>query len=92
MHRTVSLDYGVVLEGEIELTLDSGDSRVMKRGDISVQRGTEHKWRNMSRTEWGRMLFVSQEAKPVEVNGKALGEDYYSYGMEKESKAQEQRR
>jgi hypothetical protein len=81
MHRTLSLDYGVVLEGEIELVLASGESRVMKRGDISVQRATNHKWRNRSQTEWGRMLFVSQEAKPVNVNGKILGEDY-SYGME----------
>lgn len=82
MHRTVSLDYGVVLEGEIELVLDSGESRVMKRGDISVQRGTDHRWRNTSQTEWGRMLFVSQEAKPVDVSGKELGENHYSYGME----------
>lgn len=34
MHRTVSIDYGVVLEGEIELTLDSGESRIMRRGDV----------------------------------------------------------
>lgn len=79
MHRTVSLDYGVVLEGEIELVLDSGESRVLKRNDISVQRGTNHIWRNRSQTEWGRMLFVSQEAKPVEVNGKILD---YSHGMD----------
>ncbi|KIM94492.1 hypothetical protein OIDMADRAFT_207673 [Oidiodendron maius Zn] len=79
MHRTVSLDYGVVLEGEIELVLDSGESRVLKRNDISVQRGTNHIWRNRSQTEWGRMLFVSQEAKPIEVNGKILD---YSHGMD----------
>ena len=47
MHRTVSLDYGVVLEGEVELVLDSGETRLMKRGDVSVQRGTNHAWRNM---------------------------------------------
>lgn len=40
MHRTVSLDYGVVLEGEVYLVLDSGEERLMRRGDISVQRGT----------------------------------------------------
>lgn len=76
MHRTVSLDYGVVLEGEIELVLDSGETRVMKRGDVSIQRGTNHLWRNRSKTEWGRMLYVLQEAKPIEVGGKKLGEDY----------------
>ncbi|KUI65823.1 hypothetical protein VM1G_01699 [Cytospora mali] len=76
MHRTISIDYGVVLEGEIELVLDSGESRVMKRGDVSVQRGTNHLWRNTSKTEWGRMLYVLQEAKPLEIGGKKLNEDY----------------
>lgn len=39
MHRTVSLDYGVVLEGEAELILETfdGPSRTMRRGDVSVQ-------------------------------------------------------
>lgn len=45
MHRTVSLDYGVVLEGEVELVLDSGETRVLKRGDVAIQRGTCHAWR-----------------------------------------------
>lgn len=76
MHRTVSLDYGVVLEGEIELVLDSGETRVMRRGDVSIQRGTNHLWRNRSATEWGRMLYVLQEARPLEVGGKKLGEEY----------------
>lgn len=76
MHRTVSLDYGVVLEGEIELVLDSGEVRVMKRGDVSIQRGTNHLWRNRSKSEWGRMLYVLQEAQPLEIGGKKLGEDY----------------
>ena len=76
MHRTVSLDYGVVLEGEMELVLDSGEVRTMKRGDVAIQRGTNHAWRNTSSTEWGRMLYVLQESKPLVVAGKALGEDY----------------
>jgi len=76
MHRTVSLDYGVVLEGEVELVLDSGETRLLKRGDISIQRGTNHAWRNASETEWARMMYVLQEAHPLQFNGKALGEDY----------------
>ncbi|KAL6912780.1 hypothetical protein ACHAPO_007259 [Fusarium lateritium] len=76
MHRTVSLDYGVVLEGEVELILDSGDKRVMKRGDVCVQRATMHAWRNCSETEWARMLYVLlPSTKPV-VSEKELGEDY----------------
>ncbi|OHE99534.1 cupin [Colletotrichum orchidophilum] len=76
MHRTVSLDYGVVLEGEIDLVLDSGETRRMRRGDVSVQRGTMHAWKNVSETQWGRMLYVLQESEPVEVAGQVLKEDY----------------
>jgi quercetin dioxygenase-like cupin family protein len=76
MHRTVSLDYGVVLEGEMELVLDSGETRKMKRGDVAIQRGTMHAWRNVSSTSWGRMMYVLQECRPVQVNGKVLEEDY----------------
>lgn len=72
MHRTISLDYGVVLEGEVELILDSGESRVLKRGDISVQRGTNHAWRNRSPTSWARMLYVLQPAEPVVIEGRKL--------------------
>ncbi|GAB1194100.1 hypothetical protein APSETT444_003341 [Aspergillus pseudonomiae] len=76
MHRTVSLDYGVVLEGEVELVLDSGETRLLKRGDIAVQRGTNHAWRNTSDTNWARMLYVLQEAQPLQINGATLEEDY----------------
>lgn len=75
MHRTVSLDYGVVLEGEVWLELDSGERRLMRRGDISIQRGTNHAWRNASDTQWARMMYVLLEAEPIEVQGKVLGED-----------------
>jgi len=75
MHRTVSLDYGCVLEGEVELLLDSGEKRIMKRGDVAVQRGTMHQWINSSKTEWTRMLFVLQESKPLKLAGKVAGEE-----------------
>jgi quercetin dioxygenase-like cupin family protein len=75
MHRTVSLDYGVVLEGEVELVLDSGEARVMKRGDVAIQRGTNHAWRNTSPTKSARMLYVLQEAAPIEIGGEKLEED-----------------
>lgn len=74
MHRTQSLDYGIVLEGEIEMLLDSGDRRTLKRGDIAVQRATMHGWRNVSKG-WTRMMFVLQECQPLVVGGKQLGED-----------------
>jgi len=76
MHRTISLDYGVVIEGEVALVLDSGEERVMKRGDVSIQRATNHAWRNMSSTNWARMLYILQPAQPIEVAGQKLGEEY----------------
>ncbi|RYP90176.1 hypothetical protein DL770_003712 [Monosporascus sp. CRB-9-2] len=75
MHRTISLDYGVVLEGEVELILDTGESRLMKRGDISVQRGTNHAWRNTSETGWARMLYVLQPAEPLVFGARVLDDN-----------------
>jgi len=75
MHRTVSLDYGVVLEGEVELVLDSGEVRLLKRGDVAVQRGTNHAWRNASSTQWARMMYVLLGAKDIEIGGVKLSED-----------------
>jgi len=45
MHRTRTLDYAVVIEGEIVLILDDSEV-VLKPGDVSVQRGTDHAWEN----------------------------------------------
>lgn len=47
MHRTETIDYGIVLEGEIVLILDQGET-LMRAGDIVVQRGTNHAWANRS--------------------------------------------
>jgi quercetin dioxygenase-like cupin family protein len=56
MHRTETIDYGVVLAGEIHLVLD--DSEVaLSAGDIVVQRGTDHAWDNRSDAP-ARILFI----------------------------------
>ena len=56
MHRTESVDYGIVIEGEMTLVLD--DSEVLlKAGSVVVQRGTNHAWANRSGRPC-RMLFV----------------------------------
>jgi len=56
MHRTESVDYGVVIEGELTLVLD--DSEVQLRvGSVVIQRGTNHAWANRSGKPC-RMLFV----------------------------------
>lgn len=56
MHRTESVDYGVVLSGEVTLVLE-GEETVLHAGDVAVQRGTDHAWENRS-GEPARMLFV----------------------------------
>ena len=45
MHATRTIDYGVVLSGEIDLELDEGEVH-LRPGDVVVQRGTRHAWRN----------------------------------------------
>ncbi|HSG55210.1 MAG TPA: cupin domain-containing protein [Paracoccaceae bacterium] len=47
MHRTETIDYGIVLEGEIVLLLDKGETTV-RAGEIVIQRGTNHGWANRS--------------------------------------------
>ena len=76
MHRTVSVDQIVVLEGTLELILDSGEKRVLNRGDMVVQRGTMHAWRNPSKTEWVRFFAVVQPIEPIEMDGQKLGIEY----------------
>jgi len=75
MHRTVSLDYGIVLEGQVDLLLDSGEQRTMKAGDVAIQRGTMHQWINRSKTSYCRMLFVLMDIKPLTIAGKELKEE-----------------
>jgi mannose-6-phosphate isomerase-like protein (cupin superfamily) len=49
MHRTATVDYDVILSGELWLELDDGETRHLKAGDVVIQNGTRHAWRN--RTE-----------------------------------------
>lgn len=56
MHRTESIDYGIVLEGEIHLILDDGEV-LLRPGDVVIQRGTDHAWENRS-DRVARMAFI----------------------------------
>jgi uncharacterized cupin superfamily protein len=47
-HRTETIDYGIVLSGEVYLVLDNGVETLLRAGDIVVQRGTWHAWSNRS--------------------------------------------
>jgi quercetin dioxygenase-like cupin family protein len=48
MHRTGSLDYGILLEGACDMELDGGETVTVHAGDVVVQRGTNHVWHNRS--------------------------------------------
>lgn len=73
-HRTNSIDYGIVLSGQVELELDDGEITLLRQGDIAVQRGTIHLWRNPSDSVICRIVFVLTQANPVQIDGKALPE------------------
>ena len=60
MHRTLSVDYAFVIEGEVWAVLD-GEERLMREGDILIQCGTNHGWANRSDTRC-RILFVLIDA------------------------------
>lgn len=59
MHTTSTLDYVFIVDGALELGLESGETRVVKKGDSVVQRGTTHWWRNVSKTEPAMMAVVT---------------------------------
>jgi len=62
MHATETVDYGVVVRGEMTLELDDGQIVHLRQGDCIVQNGTRHRWRNPS-TEPCLMAFVSVGGK-----------------------------
>jgi quercetin dioxygenase-like cupin family protein len=69
-HRTDSIDYAVVMSGEIDMDLD-GTVVHLKAGDVMVQRGTIHNWINKG-TEPCQIAFILVGAKPVTAGGKTL--------------------
>ena len=73
MHRSHSIDYGIVLTNEIELELDSGEKRSIGAGGVIIQRGTNHLWRNTTSLPT-RIVFVLIEAKPYVHAGSPLPE------------------
>ena len=74
MHRTNSIDYGIVMSGEVELELDDGRKTRIGVGGIIIQRGTNHLWRNVSDKPC-RIAFVLIEAPAYLHDGRPLPED-----------------
>ncbi len=61
MHRTETVDYGMLVAGELWLVLDASETKLMP-GDVVIQRGTNHAWSNRS-NETARMVFILLDGK-----------------------------
>jgi quercetin dioxygenase-like cupin family protein len=73
MHRTQTVDYGIVLDGEIVLVLEDSET-VLRAGDVVVQRGTSHRWENRSGAT-ARVAFILIDGAFTPGLRDALGED-----------------
>ena len=62
-HKTDTIDYAIVIEGEIVALMDEGE-KLMKQGDVLIQRGTNHAWANRT-DKPARVAFILIDAKPV---------------------------
>ena len=71
MHRTETIDYVIVLEGEIEMDMDDS-SVTLKAGEVMVQRGTNHAWANRSKSR-ARVAFVLIDATPLGIGKPVVG-------------------
>ena len=75
MHRTETLDYALLLSGECDLELDSGEIVHLKPGDVVVQRGTMHAWVNTGQAPCV-FAFILVDADPVSVAAEELRTHY----------------
>jgi quercetin dioxygenase-like cupin family protein len=71
MHRTETVDYVIVIEGQIEMDMDNSTVK-LKQGDIMVQRGTNHAWANRS-DKRARLAFILIDAEPLGIGNPVLG-------------------
>ena len=70
-HRTETVDYAILLSGEIDLELENNEVVHLKPGDVVVQRGTTHTWVNRGSVP-AVTAFILIDASPAEVNGQEL--------------------
>jgi quercetin dioxygenase-like cupin family protein len=71
MHRTETIDYVIVIAGEIDMDLD-GSTVQLRAGDVMVQRGTNHAWVNRGAAP-ARLAFVLIDAKPLGIGHPVVG-------------------
>lgn len=72
MHRTQSINYNFVIQGQLELVLDSGETRFLGPGDMVVQRATNHFWKNPSQHAWARIAAMALPTEQLSIGGKLL--------------------
>ncbi|KAI0651919.1 hypothetical protein C8Q79DRAFT_66241 [Trametes meyenii] len=71
-HRTSSLDHNILISGKLFLIMEDGTETLFDTpGDVVVQRGTIHAWKNPG-PEWARWITILIDAKPAVVKGQAL--------------------
>lgn len=69
MHRINTLDYIFVINGEPEPSLDSGEKRRMKSGDVCILRASMHSWKNVRKTDLARIGVVYLGIEGATLNG-----------------------
>jgi quercetin dioxygenase-like cupin family protein len=77
MHRTQSIDYGVVISGEIVLSLDNGEEKTVKAGEFMVQRGANHAWHNRTQETCRIAVVMVGTEKIVLQDGRVLEETVF---------------
>jgi quercetin dioxygenase-like cupin family protein len=70
-HRTSTIDYAVIMSGEIDMELEEGDTVHLRAGDVLVQRGTWHNWLNRGAAPCV-IAFALIDAQPVTAGGRVL--------------------
>jgi len=71
MHRTETIDYVIVISGEIDMDMDASTVK-LRAGDVMVQRGTNHAWANRS-DKRARVAFVLVDAEPLGIGSPVTG-------------------
>jgi quercetin dioxygenase-like cupin family protein len=74
MHRTISLDYCVIISGEIVLKLDGGEEKTVRAGEFIVQKGVNHQWINRSSAPCRAVVVMIGSEKVSLANGTLLEE------------------